>query len=64
MYEYTEYISHRMVPACISWDIQEGLQKQAKLLKMATGVGNLSHHLHTSKKRSFAPPPPYINYSL
>ncbi len=28
-------------------------------LKIATGVKDLSHHLHTSKKRSLAPLPPY-----
>lgn len=33
-------------------------------LKMATRVGDLLHHLHSSKKRSFAPLPPYINCCL
>lgn len=56
-------ITFRMVPA--PFLREPSLAGSAKsgqaALKMATRVGDLSHHLLSSKKRSFASSPPRIN---
>lgn len=72
-FEYTVQFKPKNIPSTSPTGLCQSLSPQrAKsgrsvksgqaALKMATGCGDLSHHLHTSKKRSFAALPSYINW--